>query len=202
MLARYGTSFLVACGVTFGLFFLMQILVSMGDTELSDFESFSISDMIRVPKEATLDRIERNAEKPPEPEAPPPEVDIPKTASLNAQTGLNMNMAGVNVDINIGGVGVGAPGDGDYLPIRVTPPQYPRRAQERGIEGYVIVEFTVTDLGTTEGCMIVEAEPKGYFDRSACRAASTYKYKPKTVNGEPVPVSGVQYMITYQLEDG
>ena len=39
-------------------------------------------------------------------------------------------------------------GDGEYLPIVKVQPIYPRRALQRGIQGYVIVEFTVTKNGS------------------------------------------------------
>ena len=91
--------------------------------------------------------------------------------------------------------------DGEYLPIVKVQPMYPRRAAERGIEGYVLLEFTVTTLGTVENPVIIEEDPPGYFGRAALTAARKFKYKPKVVNGEPVPVSGVRNLIIFKLED-
>ena len=36
------------------------------------------------------------------------------------------------------------------MPLFVVQPQYPRRAQERGREGYAIISFTITEQGTAE----------------------------------------------------
>jgi protein TonB len=98
------------------------------------------------------------------------------------------------------GIGL-APGDGEYLPIVKVAPIYPSRALSRGIEGYVIVEFTVTKTGSVRDPFVVESDPPNVFDRSAMRAALKFKYKPRMVDGEPVAVSGVQNMITFKIED-
>jgi protein TonB len=106
----------------------------------------------------------------------------------------------VNVDLNIGGVG-GFSSDGEYLPIVKVAPVYPRRAQTRGIEGYVIVEFVVTRTGAVINPVIIESKPPGIFDRAALNAATKFKYKPKVVNGEPIDVAGVRNRITFELEN-
>ncbi|MFZ8915632.1 MAG: energy transducer TonB, partial [Pseudomonadales bacterium] len=77
----------------------------------------------------------------------------------------------------------------------------PRRALTRGIEGYVLLEFTVTKLGTVENPVVVEADPPGIFDRAAQQAALKFKYKPKVVNGEPIDVAGVRNLITFELTE-
>lgn len=79
-------------------------------------------------------------------------------------------------------------------------PIYPRRALSRGIEGYVILEFTVTRTGAVKDPVIVESEPPNVFDDAAIRAALKFKYKPKVVNGESVDVADVQNRITFRLE--
>ena len=78
---------------------------------------------------------------------------------------------------------------------------YPRRAQTRGIEGYVILEFVVTKTGSVRDPVVIEAKPPGIFNRAALQAALKFKYKPKVVNGEPIDVAGVQNRITFELQD-
>lgn len=202
MVARYGTSLLVAAAVTFALFFIMQGLVVGAKMELSDIKSARFVDMVRVKREENVTKKEREVEKPPEVEAPPPQVDLPQDQDFNAKgEGLNFGDAGVSADVDLGGIGIGAVSDGEYLPIVKVAPVYPRRAAERGIEGSVLLEFTVTELGTVEDIVVIEANPPGYFERAATNAASKFKYKPKVVNGEPIPVAGVQNLITFELAD-
>ena len=78
---------------------------------------------------------------------------------------------------------------------------YPRRAAARGIEGYVLLEFTVTKTGAVRDPKVLEAKPPGIFDRAALNASLKFKYKPKVVNGESIEVSGVRNRITFELTD-
>lgn len=203
MITRYVGAILASTVVTFGLFYVMNLLVATAHATLDEDAGGNIVDMIRVKRDETPQRKEREVEKPPEPETPPPDVDIPRAQSLRPNSSsVSFRMASVDVTANIGGGLIGGITDGDYLPIVLAQPLYPRRAAERGIEGYVIIELTVTTLGTVENPMVIEADPKGYFERAALSAARKYKYKPKVINGEPVPVSGVKYKVIFELEDG
>ena len=103
--------------------------------------------------------------------------------------------------------------DGDYIPLFKVQPVYPRRAQERGVEGYAIVAFTITESGTIENPYVVEGKcrSKGdiYGDYNDCsmfnsatlRAALKLKYKPRVIDGDAVKVNDVLHRFTYELED-
>ena len=108
-----------------------------------------------------------------------------------------------DVDIAVSpGFGITAgSADGDYLPIVKVAPVYPRRAVDRGIEGYVIVEFTVTKTGAVRNPRVVEYDPSTIFNKAALAAALKFKYKPRIVNGEAIEVHGVLNKITFKLED-
>lgn len=200
MITRYISSMAMATVVTFGLFFVMQLLVASGSTRLNEDGASRIIDMVRIRADETVQRKDPKVERPPDVEAPPPDIDIPKAASLKPGQSLTITRTNVNSTLNIDG-GFGSITDGEYLPIVKVNPIYPRRALERGIEGYVLVEFTVTALGTVENPIIIEEEPKGYFGRAALAAARKFKYKPKVMNGDPVPVSGVRNLITFKLAE-
>ncbi len=201
MVTRYLSAMVMATVVTFGLFFIMQMLVDSGSAKLNEDPATRIMDMVRIKPDETIQRKDRRVERPPEVEAPPPDIDIPKAASLKPGQTLSIGRANVNANLKIGGGLFGSITDGEYLPIVKVQPMYPRRAAERGVEGYVLIEFTVTALGTVENPVVIEAEPPGYFERAALNAAKKFKYKPKVVNGEPIPVSGVRNLITFELEE-
>ncbi|WP_374764753.1 energy transducer TonB [Yunchengibacter salinarum] len=192
--------------MTFALFFLMQALVAYKDEVVLDEEaSVRFLDVVEDIDEQPPKRKERQIEKPPEVETPPPEMETPQVemdgpSSMTAGIGR----AQVDSDFSSSGLDLGQSQDGDYLPLVRVQPQYPRRARERGIEGYTIVELTVAKDGTVpeDSIRIVEADPKGYFERASRRAAAKFKYKPKVVNGQPQEVTGVQYRFTFQLADG
>ena len=69
-----------------------------------------------------------------------------------------------------------------------------------GIEGYVIVSFTVTATGSVRDCVIVESS-NAIFNRSAVQAALKFKYKPRLVDGVAVEVHGVQTKLSYAFEE-
>jgi protein TonB len=198
--------FLFGAGaITFGLFLVMHLLIA-GDGEVNVDESQRVRfvDVVQDIEDTPPQRMERKVEKPPEVETPPPEIETPQV-DMSGPDKLNLSIGRSNsgANIDLGSIDLGPSSDGDYLPLVRVQPVYPRRAQERGIEGYVIVELTVAEDGTVppESILIIEAEPKGYFERNATKAAAKFKYKPKVVNGKPQKVTGVRYKFTFDLAD-
>jgi protein TonB len=110
---------------------------------------------------------------------------------------VSMSAPSLDAGISIGGVGFGV-SDGEYLPIVKVAPVYPSRALSRGLEGYVIVEFTVTRTGTVRDVLVVESTST-LFERAATTAALKFKYKPRVIDGEPVEVPGVRNKITFEI---
>lgn len=193
----------VSAGVTFGLFWVMQELVDFGDElNLQEPNKFRLVDLVQDIEDQKVQEVERTVERPPEVEAPPPEMDLPdiEIADPNAVS-LAIGPVSTSADIGIAGANLGDFSDGDYLPLVRVQPQYPRRAQQRGVEGYIIVSLTVNEDGTVppESIQIIEEDPKGYFGRAAAKAAAKFKYKPKVVNGTPQKVTGVTYKFTFEL---
>lgn len=192
----------VALGVltTFVLFLIMELLVHSEGAAIEDKVTGRIVDFVRIPEQNQIETKTRKPKPPPPPEEPPP--DMPQTSfeTSDVTIGVDIGAVRTNVDLNVGAVG-GFSSDGDYLPIVKVAPVYPRRAQTRGIEGHVLLEFTVTKTGAVVDPVVIESEPPGIFDRAAIQAALKFKYKPKVVNGEPIDVAGVRNLITFELEE-
>jgi len=74
-----------------------------------------------------------------------------------------------------------------------------RRAIVRGIEGYVLLEFTVTRDGGIRDPKVIDANPPRIFDQAALDAVGQFRYIPRVVNGEPVEVDGVTNRIALVL---
>ena len=88
----------------------------------------------------------------------------------------------------------------DYIPLFVTQPLYPRRAQNRGKEGYAIIELTVSKEGLALNPTVVEEKPKGQkFGKAALKAAGSLRYVPRFIDGEPVEVPGVLYKYNFNM---
>jgi protein TonB len=75
----------------------------------------------------------------------------------------------------------------DLEPLSIVEPVYPADAFRNRIEGWVEVEFTVSEQGTVRDVDVVDADPRGIFEPAASRAVSAWRYRPRVVNGRPVP---------------
>lgn len=194
-------------GVFFGVFmalfllWLMQYLIATGENVLNDTNQFRFIDVVRVKKEDQVERKDRKPKQPPKPEEAPPDMAPPQQDQLNPSA-ESIYVAPVAVgggSMDIGSAFGLSASDGEYLPIVKVAPVYPRRAQQRGIEGYCTVEYTVTTTGTVENPFVVDCS-SSLFERASLNAALKFKYKPRVVDGEAIPVAGVQNRFTYILD--
>jgi protein TonB len=72
-------------------------------------------------------------------------------------------------------------------PIATPEPVYPPEAFRAGIEGWAEVDFTVNERGVTRDVVVVASEPRGVFDDAAIAAVAAWRYRPRIVNGRPLP---------------
>jgi periplasmic protein TonB len=87
-----------------------------------------------------------------------------------------------------------------YIPVYVPQPNYPRRAQTQGKEGYAVIAITITTVGDVRDPVLMEEFPEGWgFGRAALKVAEKLKYSPKIVDGVPQEVSDVLYKFTFQM---
>ena len=199
---RYLVALVIAGVVTFLLFLGMQALITGGEGAMSEPVKGNVLDFVRLKKEETVQKKERKPQKPPKPKEPPPPMNTPpmQQSNPNASASKNSFAADIQADVGLsGGLSLDST-DGDYLPIVKVAAVYPRRAQSRGIEGYVVVEFTVTKTGAVTNPIVVKAEPEGVFDRAALDAVLKFKYKPRVVDGEAMAVAGVQNKISFEID--
>ena len=199
MSTRYVASFGLGLVITFVLFFLMQAVIATDEARLDEGAKGKLLDFVRLEEDQDLQTKQRKPKPPPPPDEPPPDMPKPDFESSDISQGVDVGAVDVDVNLNVEGGGFSS--DGEYLPIVKVNPQYPRRAQTRGIEGYVLLEYIVTKTGAVRDPVVIEAKPPGIFNRAAINAALKYKYKPKVVNGEPIDVAGVKTRITFEMAD-
>jgi len=72
------------------------------------------------------------------------------------------------------------------IPLLRIDPDYPRKAARAGEEGWVKIEFTITEHGTVINPVVVKARPRRTFNRSALMAIRKWQFKPKHTNGKAV----------------
>ena len=200
---RYLGAMAAAAMITFSVFFLMQRLIATGEGVLSEEGDRYVVDFVRVREQDQVKEKEREKPEPPKPVEEPPKPDVPQQSQqqLSNADALSIGGMNLNTDLNID-AGISGGGSSDYLPIVKVAPMYPQNALRRGVEGYVVVEFTVTKAGSVKDPRVVEAQPPGIFDRAAMDAALKFKYRPKMVSGEPMEVAGVRNIIRFELDKG
>ena len=133
---------------------------------------------------------------------PPPTPETPRMA-LSAG-GVDNNVASLSPIVDARGamsrMTMTAGSDRDVIPLVRINPDYPQRALQRGLEGWVQVQFTITPTGTVKDPIVVDAMPKSVFDDAALKAIARWRYNPKVENGVAVERVGVQTRIVFQLE--
>ncbi len=194
---------IVALTVTLSLFWLMQYLIATADRGLNEETAGHLLDFVRVKRDESIERRQLKPKKPPPPEAAPPQPPTPQLDNLNPNA-EKIAIAAVPVETDIemtGGFSLGV-GEGDYLPIVKVAPIYPNRALSRGVEGFCVVMYTVTRLGTTKDPVIVQSQcTSSLFHKASLSAAMKFKYKPRIIDGEAVEVPGVQNKFTYEITE-
>jgi len=201
-MARHFTAAFLAIGVTFGLFYLMQALILGEGGELGEAGG-SLIEFVRLKKESELELKKRKMPEKKEPEEPPPPPDLSMSRTQMPDQDMGEMAFALDVGIDMtGGPDLGlAASDTDIVPIVRVNPQYPLRAAERGIEGWVEVEFTISPAGTVKDPSVINSQPKNIFNRAALRAIRKWKYNPKIEDGEPVERPGVKVRLTFQLQN-
>ena len=194
---RVGISAVLGVLVTLSLVFVMFKLIDSGNKDMDEQPAYKIPDFLHVERERTENAKMTEVEKPDEPEEMPdiPEEQIEFEAPENA---VNMAAPKAGGNLSIGHSGFSR--DSDYIPVYVPQPQYPRRAQTRGKEGYAVVQVIITTVGGVRDPIMVEEYPEGWgFGRSAVKAAKKLKYNPRVVDGVAEEVPGVLYKFTFQM---
>ncbi|MCF6288156.1 MAG: energy transducer TonB [Proteobacteria bacterium] len=202
-------SALPSVAITFFLFIGMYYLVNMSnhDKPSDDDQIFIDFSPVKIDEEINQKK-RRIPKKPPPPKEPPP----PPKLNVQQNTKMVHNMPMPNIpplDLGVGGDGpfLGAMGagvdmgkDGGIIPIVKIAANYPRKALIAKIEGWVEVEFTITEIGTVVGPKVIASKPARIFNREALRAILKYKFKPKIVDGVAMTQVATQ-KIEFNLED-
>lgn len=205
---RIWVAAVLAVGVTFGLFLFMYKLISLGGDDRTELEAIAGIHFgpVEIPDEI-VEKSRRKPKKPPPPKdpPPPPKMQISKM-DQQVQNMPKMDMPNVDVPMT-GGSGmflgnfqqVDQTEEGDIIPIVRIAPIYPRDAAMNGTEGWVKVEFTITETGTVKSPRVIDSDPPRIFNREAIRAILKWKFKPRVVDGVAVERTATQ-VIDFNLE--
>ena len=191
---------LLAAGVTIALFLVMKVLVTGQEYKIEEeFASIGIN-FVRVERDEESQTKDRALKRPSkvEPEEPPPPPKLPQPNRPNVdKASMSADMGA----IDLAGLNLNAPVDGDTLAIVRVLPRYPSRALSRGIEGWVLLEFAIDELGLAVNPVVIESEPPGIFDRAATSAVKRWKYRPMIEDGRPRMRPGVRQLISFEIAE-
>ena len=209
---RFRTVFAAAAavGVTFALFVLMHKLISSGGGDNEAMEAIAGIHFgpVDIPDDVVT-RSRRIPKKPPPPKNPPPPPKMQISKVDQAMTNMpKLDLPNLDVPL-VGGEGmfignfgtVDRTEEGDIIPLVVIRPMYPRDAAMQGIEGWVKVEFMITEIGTVRNPRVIDAKPPRIFNREALRAILKWKFKPRIIDGVAVERPAVQ-IIDFNLDQG
>ena len=182
--------------ITIALLYAMFLLVDIQEPELILSSPPLKMTWTKIPEDT---QVIVNETKP----KPPVNVELPPIVPKAE--------VDINVDINEGVPLI------TYNPVKTTnifnpetgqlvlaigfPPVYPTSAAKRGVEGYVVVGFSVGSSGDVFDPFVIEAEPRGVFEKSALKAILKFKYKARTEGGKAVVTDGQRYMFKYEMDE-
>lgn len=196
------TGLVFGLAITASLFWIMQNLIETADRTLGEKSTPINFDIVRLERDETVNTRPHRPKNPPKPQNQPPQPPMTKLDNLNptvTEVAISRPIVDaapkMNNTFNVGG-------NGDYLPIVKVSPVYPSRALQRGIQGYCVVEYTVTKFGTTRDIAVVKDQcSSSLFHSASIAAALKFKYKPRVVDNVEIEVPGVRNRFTYEIVD-
>ena len=133
---------------------------------------------------------------PPPPKAAPPPKMVQKQSAppppmpmMNSSlSGLSFGMEGLQQDYSMRGADVIGEQEGVIMtsetvdipprPLQRPPPKYPRQAQKKGVEGYVVLSLLIDNSGQVQDIMVVDSHPQQIFEDSALDAIRSWVFRP------------------------
>jgi protein TonB len=78
--------------------------------------------------------------------------------------------------------------------INAVAPEYPRAAERREMEGFVLVSIDVDGSGSVSNVNVVSAEPAGIFEGAATKAVQRWKFEAGK------PATGIMKKVVFKIE--
>lgn len=177
-------------------------MISNNQQGFNKTDNLQMTEFVRLKRETKLQTKNREIpdEPPPEKRPPPPKMQM-QHVQVTQTPAPQMNMPNLDIPLQtdrfsgslLGGVQMNA-GEisSNVIPLLRIPPRYPMRAANRHIEGWVKVEFTITEQGTVKNPVVIDSQPGKIFDRAALQAIKRWKFKAKIIGGEAFEQRAIQ----------
>jgi protein TonB len=206
---RLPVAFAVSWCISVGLFWLLRTLIGVSGA-FDEIQAPPKIEFVRLRKDTEVEEKKRVKPQIEKPEPPPTAETVTTVQKMSVIPGADLAALAPSVDYTgvgggIGGLGasqlaVAAGSDRDAVPQVRIQPDYPIQARQKGIEGWVDVQFTVGADGSVRNPVVVNADPKRIFDRAAVQAVKGWKYNPKIEDGRAVERRNLRVRIRFELE--
>ena len=197
---RFPIAIGLSVAITFFLFWTMQALIGVTG-ELQEGASMPKIEFVRLKRDTTPEETKREPPKREKPEQPPPPPQLNLAQNMNPGEGVGEIVPVVDTSVELASatsLGAGG-GDQDAVPLVRVEPQYPPRAEQRGIEGWVEVGYTIASSGTVKDAWVIRSSPPSIFDRSALSAVKKWKFNPRIEDGVAVERPNMATRVVFEL---
>ena len=203
---KYFVFLCVSFLVSLSFFYFMSLLIFSGDKPKSGKDSeVSVEFLLNTSLDELELRSRRIPKKPKEEKATPdipkikiqqteiekpemlpqlPQLDLPDDFQSDSQ-GASVSRQGVR--------------DSAVTPLFRINPIYPRKAALQNIEGFVVLQFDITQTGQVDNISILQASPPQIFNMNAIQALRKWKYKPRIEDGKTVRQKNLKVQLDFQL---
>jgi len=206
---RFLLAIVMAIAVNIGLLLLMNRMVSPDSDAARKRVKGNIVEFIQPELVTKPPETRRRSKPPPKPETPEqpmemtsstPTVDNVQPLPMDVQSFDIEGLSDLASGPGLGGTQLyhgnpessGSPGyvmASDLTPISMVGPQYPSKARRAGIEGFALVQFTVTEKGNCINPVIVDSDPPDVFDEAAINVVQQWRFQPQMRGGEATSVT-------------
>lgn len=195
---------ILAIVMTLALFSFMAWMTTQPKNSVATSATLQFDVIMTEPDSQSQRRIRQLPEPPKTPSAPQSQsklssqvsnVNIEKETTMPS---VELGEIGLNVAVSLPSFeGLGQ--NQQAMPLYRVEPKYPSRALKRKMEGYVILRFTIDELGKPTDIESIEAEPSRVFVRPAIQALKQWKYQPKLVKGKAIIQPDQTVRLEYRL---
>ena len=197
MILRYTSGLAFGALLSLALFWVMWHLVS-APINVGEMRKATRVEFTRMRKDTD---VETKQQEKVQQEKPPPVPEVPQMDFSRGSVENNVAQLTPVVDASgaMSKLKMSAGSDRDIIPLVRINPDYPPRAVSRGLQGWVIVQFTISATGTVKDAIVVKSS-SSIFEQAALKAIVRWRYNPKVEDGVAVERVGVQTKLVFQLE--
>ncbi len=198
MILRYSIGFVFGTAFMVVLFWVMWSLVSV-PVDVAEMRQATRVEFTRMRQDT---EAQKKQQEKPQPDKPPPVPEVPQMNFAKGSVENNVAQLTPTVDASsaMSKMKMTAGSDRDIVPLVRINPDYPPRALSRGLQGWVIVQFTISATGTVKDEKVVDSSNE-VFNDAALKAIARWRYNPKVEEGVAVERKGVQTKLVFQLEN-